>query len=201
MASNTVRFNVGGRHFEVSRALISQHSDTMLGKTVSEAWNEDPEEAVFIDRDGEIFAHLLNYIRYGSVELPLNVPKSMFDRELDFYGISSVESAVCQQSLAQVTNAFRKEFANAKSKNDMFLLALESQYQYGMKEPNSNGFVPVQISKGHEVYNERSLSSDENELFASYLQTYFGLRVATNSEVSYYLKPTTSGTFWVTEIS
>ena len=27
----TVKFNVGGKHFEVSRALIDEHSDTMLG--------------------------------------------------------------------------------------------------------------------------------------------------------------------------
>jgi len=52
------------RHFEVSRALINQHSDTMLEKSVSEAWNEDPEEAVYIDRDGNIFS-------YACVELHL----------------------------------------------------------------------------------------------------------------------------------
>ena len=53
---DTVKFNVGGRHFEVSRALIYEHSDTMLGKLVSDTWNEDPEEAVFIDRNGDIFS-------------------------------------------------------------------------------------------------------------------------------------------------
>ena len=62
---DTVKFNVGGRHFEVSRALIYEHSDTMLGKLVSDIWNEDPEEAVFIDRNGDIFVHVLDYLRYG----------------------------------------------------------------------------------------------------------------------------------------
>ncbi len=63
--SSTIKFNVGGRHFEVSRDLIDTHSETMLGKLVSDAWQEDPEEVVFIDRDGDIFAHVLNYLRYG----------------------------------------------------------------------------------------------------------------------------------------
>ncbi len=63
--SSTIKFNVGGRHFEVSRDLIDTHSETMLGKLVSDAWQEDPEEEVFIDRNGDIFAHVLDYLRYG----------------------------------------------------------------------------------------------------------------------------------------
>ena len=59
----TVKFNVGGRHFEVSRALIDE--DTLLGKLVSDTWNDDPEKEVFIDRDGDIFAQIMNYLRYG----------------------------------------------------------------------------------------------------------------------------------------
>lgn len=61
----TVKFNVGGRHFEVSRGLIEEHSDSVLGKLVSDAWTADPTAALFVDRDGDIFAHVLNYLRYG----------------------------------------------------------------------------------------------------------------------------------------
>ena len=63
--TNTIKFNVGGRHFEVSRDLLEGHSETMLGKLVSEAWQADPEERIFIDRDGDKFAHVLDYLRYG----------------------------------------------------------------------------------------------------------------------------------------
>jgi hypothetical protein len=63
--NNTIKFNVGGKHFEVSRDLIEAHSETMLGKLVSDAWQADPEETVFIDRNGDIFAHVLDYLRYG----------------------------------------------------------------------------------------------------------------------------------------
>ena len=62
---DTVKFNVGGRHFEVSRALVDEHSDTVLGKLVSDTWSDDSGNVVFIDRDGDIFAHILNYLRYG----------------------------------------------------------------------------------------------------------------------------------------
>ncbi len=64
-ATNTIKFNVGGKHFEVSRDLMEEHSETMLGKLVSEAWQQDPEEQVFIDRNGDTFAYVLDYLRYG----------------------------------------------------------------------------------------------------------------------------------------
>jgi len=76
--NTTVKLNVDGRYFEVSLSLIKQapHVDeTMLSRLVSKEWNnttnnDNPTQAMFIDRDGDIFAHVLNYLRYGSIELP-----------------------------------------------------------------------------------------------------------------------------------
>ena len=65
MAEATVKFNVGGKNFEVSRALIDEHADYFLRRLVPDTWNEDPSKVVCIDRDGDIFAHILNYLRYG----------------------------------------------------------------------------------------------------------------------------------------
>ena len=65
MAEDTVKFNVGGRHFEVSKSLIAGHQDTVLGKLVSDTWNADPGKAVFIDRSSDLFAQVLEYLRYG----------------------------------------------------------------------------------------------------------------------------------------
>jgi hypothetical protein len=75
---DTVKFNVGGRHFEVSRALIDQHPDTMLAKMISETWEKEPDNPIFIDRDGDMFDHVLNYVRYGSIDLPISIPRTMF---------------------------------------------------------------------------------------------------------------------------
>jgi hypothetical protein len=80
-----VVFNVGGKHFEVSRTVIDQHEDSMLARLVSETWIENPEQAVFIDRDGFIFAQILNY--HGSVSFPRTVWKSDFLRDLEYYAI------------------------------------------------------------------------------------------------------------------
>ena len=63
--ADTVTFDVGGKIHKVSRNLLDEHSDSMLSKLVSDAWDKNPVEAVFIDRDGDFFAHVLNYLRYG----------------------------------------------------------------------------------------------------------------------------------------
>ncbi|EJK50613.1 hypothetical protein THAOC_30353 [Thalassiosira oceanica] len=87
-AQATIKFNAGGRLFETSRSLFDQHEETMLGRLISETWLEDSTKPIFIDRDGDIFAQVLNFLRYGSVTLPSRIPKDMFLRDLDFFGIS-----------------------------------------------------------------------------------------------------------------
>ena len=88
-----IRLNVGGRHFEVSRSLIDQLG-SMLARLVSDTWNDDSDEVVFIDRDGDLFAQVLGYLRYGSVELPANVSRGAFRREMDYYGLAYDDAAV-----------------------------------------------------------------------------------------------------------
>ena len=83
----TIHFNVGGKHYEVSKSLVEQQADgTMLSRIVSDAWHGDPNEPVFIDRDGERFGYCLDYLRYGKVSLPITVPLGAWLRDMDFYG-------------------------------------------------------------------------------------------------------------------
>lgn len=60
----TIKFNVGGKHFEVSRDLIMKDkgNETMLSRLVSDTWLQDPEERVYIDRNGNNFEHVLDYL-------------------------------------------------------------------------------------------------------------------------------------------
>ena len=83
----TVKFNVGGKAFETARSLFRQHEDAMLARLVSDTWQADPTKPVFIDRSGTMFEFVLEYLRYGSITLPISVSKDMFLRDLDFYGI------------------------------------------------------------------------------------------------------------------
>ncbi|EJK44350.1 hypothetical protein THAOC_37119 [Thalassiosira oceanica] len=90
----TVKFDVGGRLFKTSRSLFDQHKETMLGRLISDTWLDDSTKPIFIDRDGDIFAQVLNFLRYGSVTLPNSIPKDMFLRDLDYFGISHESGTV-----------------------------------------------------------------------------------------------------------
>ena len=92
----TVKFNVGGKLFETARSLIDQHENTMLAKICSDRWLEDPNAVVFIDRDGDMFAQVLNYLRYGTISLPITINLDMFLRDLDYYGITPDEGSVLE---------------------------------------------------------------------------------------------------------
>ncbi|KAL7550700.1 hypothetical protein ACHAWF_013920 [Thalassiosira exigua] len=71
----------------------------MIGRLVLEAWQEDPKETVFIDRNGDTFAYVLDYLRYGSINLPITIPKTTFDRDIDYYGIKAAEGTIKQESV------------------------------------------------------------------------------------------------------
>jgi hypothetical protein len=103
----TVMFNVGGKAFETARSLFRQHEDTMLARLVSDTWQEDPTKPIFIDRDGDTFRSVLDYLRYGSITLPMTVSKETFLRDMNFYGIVHVEGTVKTTSeawAAQIDN-------------------------------------------------------------------------------------------------
>ena len=92
-SNSTVKFNVGGRHYEVSRALIEKFPSTMLARMTSETWQKDPEVTLFIDRDSDRFRFCLDYMRDGEVYLPHNVPKEGILLNLDFFGFEDVATA------------------------------------------------------------------------------------------------------------
>lgn len=200
--TDTIKFNVGGRHFEVSRALIDEKCpETTLGNIVSDARDEDPEKAVFIDRDGDIFACVLNHLRYGNVELPVAIPRRMFWRELDYYGIDDA-IATNEEYLAGLVREYshpveraQKHLARAQRDYNMFALAYECNGQFCRNAPGESdaGEVRVEIEIGVEhvlcQQADAVASSDEKRaLLDQFLDRHFGLAVVsfdTNDERGY----------------
>jgi hypothetical protein len=57
-ASTIVRFNVGGRIYEVAQSLLEQHPDTMLARIASDTWSprgvgDDDDDAKKVDSGGD----------------------------------------------------------------------------------------------------------------------------------------------------
>lgn len=95
-----VKFNVGGTKYEVSRSLLDRYKDCMLATICSESWSKTNQDAstedneIFIDRNGERFQYVLDYMRDGRVELPRSVSKSLFQADLDYYGLGFIEASI-----------------------------------------------------------------------------------------------------------
>jgi hypothetical protein len=133
--TDEVKLNVGGKYFEVSRSLVYQHSESMIGRLVSDTWlRKDSDKTIFIDRDGDMFGHVLNYMRYGSIELPASLPKSMFQRELDFYQLESSDDCIHQESPIATMKVLKNRVEEASLHHDMFVIAVNCYHQFMMAE-------------------------------------------------------------------
>jgi hypothetical protein len=69
----------------VARSLLALYPDTMIAKSASDQWQQDPKAEIFVERDGTLFQFVLSYLRDGKVCLPLTTAKTVLD-ELSYYG-------------------------------------------------------------------------------------------------------------------
>ncbi|KAL7524270.1 hypothetical protein ACHAXR_000503, partial [Thalassiosira sp. AJA248-18] len=176
----TIVFDVGGKTFKVSRSLIEQYDETMLGRLVSKTWQGDPNEPVFIDRNGDLFAHVLDYLRYGCIDLPLSTPRSNFIRELDFYGIYCDATDIKQDSPAAKLEDLKKIVEDAELHHDMFLIAVHVYHQF-MK--GGKTFVlrdedkeSIGLKRKPSDYHDKDFIPSRWAL-ESYLEDYYGLQM------------------------
>lgn len=90
-AADRIRFNVGGKIFETTSTTIANAGrDSMLGALLHDHWNVRPAAAVpeyFIDRNPACFGVLLDLLRSGELNVPINIPNKLLYREALFYGI------------------------------------------------------------------------------------------------------------------
>lgn len=125
------RFNVGGKRYEVSQLLLEQQPHTMLARLVSETWNQGKAEEIFIERDGERFRYVLDFLRDGKVELPISAdPKANIVAELVYFGIDCGDASSIQhiadrpaqylsqllESLNEVRDTINKSLAAANER-------------------------------------------------------------------------------------
>ena len=176
--SNTVKVvNVGGKHYEFSPSLVERIPESMLAALLSDTWRKsaDPSKPIFIDRDGEIFAHVLNYLRYGSIVLPVNVPREMYERELDYYGIPTDDS--CIQSLSSVgtMKIIKQTIRDAELHHDMLLIAATCYSKF------MSGRTTVQVRSGDIDLRHNPYYYDQGtamDVLNGYLSKFYGLRAS-----------------------
>lgn len=92
MKRNTVKFNVGGKVFELSRSLLDSFPDTMLYKAASLTWTKDnnDDDPIFIERNYDRFPYVLDYMRDRYISLPSFITKDSVLTELSYFGFDNV---------------------------------------------------------------------------------------------------------------
>ncbi len=74
-------------------------------ESTGELNSQNHDSAVFIDRDGQLFRFVLNYLRDGKVVLPIALDINTFFHELSFYGIEVKDEDYSNVSINMQANA------------------------------------------------------------------------------------------------
>lgn len=84
-----VVINVSGQRFQTWRSTLRKHPDTLLGNDhLLMCFYDDKRQEYFLDRDPEVFRHVLKYYQVGKLHVSHEDCLDLFYDELKFYGIS-----------------------------------------------------------------------------------------------------------------
>ena len=85
-----VIINVSGRRFQTRRSTLRKYPDTLLGSDqMLTGFYDHKKQEYFLDRDPEVFRHILSYYQGGKLHVSHADCLELFYDELKFYGISN----------------------------------------------------------------------------------------------------------------
>ena len=96
----TVTFDVGGQLHRITLAFLGMHQNVGCFRAAMSGYNPFDTSPIFIDRDGDLFRHVIQYLRCGEIDLPITVPMATFLRELKHYDICPRPGFVRQQRIS-----------------------------------------------------------------------------------------------------
>ncbi|XP_048881945.1 potassium voltage-gated channel subfamily D member 2-like [Brienomyrus brachyistius] len=87
--------NISGRRFQTWRNTLERFPNTLLGCTERDFFFHEETNEYFFDRDPELFRHILNFYRTGTLHYPRHECVSAYDEELAFFGIMPENMGDC----------------------------------------------------------------------------------------------------------
>lgn len=94
---DVINLNVGGQIYTTALGTLIRYPDSMLGSMFSGKFKVSTDKSgnFFIDRDGTLFRHIINYLRTGNLCLPASFDEfEQLKAEADFFQIPGFEEAV-----------------------------------------------------------------------------------------------------------
>ncbi|KAG7343115.1 BTB/POZ domain containing protein [Nitzschia inconspicua] len=197
MSTATIEFDVGGTPYKVSKSLVEQYPNSMLAAISSKRWKNDQDEegdegAIFIDRNGERFQYVLDYMRDSKVCLPLSIPKVQFLTDMEYYGLdvddknvklSVTDSDDMFYTLGNIRDHFNDLIREAELRYsdvaaEMFACVVAREFFFKLLDTNrwSSGWYPT-IQQPCQV--QVSYDQKQRHLTVNYIQVHlrkFGLK-------------------------
>ncbi|XP_071487647.1 uncharacterized protein [Diadema antillarum] len=103
--SEYIGLNVGGVLYRTCRSTLTRYPNSMLGAMFTSSMTpaaRDEHGNYLIDGDGEIFRHILNFLRRGDLCLPEGFRfLDLLQKEADFYQIQELSARICAYRLAE----------------------------------------------------------------------------------------------------
>ncbi|CAH1232504.1 KCTD21 [Branchiostoma lanceolatum] len=97
MSGSIVTLNVGGHFYTTARSTLTRYPDSMLGAMLIGDLEtlQDDQGRYFIDRDGTLFRHVLNFLRTNQLVIPEDFKElPLLEMEADFYQIQPLIEAI-----------------------------------------------------------------------------------------------------------
>nr|CDS28257.2 potassium voltage gated channel subfamily D [Hymenolepis microstoma] len=89
------RINVSGTIFETWQSTLDRYPYTLLGSSEREYFYNEVTHEYFFDRDPQVFRYILNYYRTGRLHFPKQECVSIYENELNFFGIRPDALEIC----------------------------------------------------------------------------------------------------------
>jgi BTB/POZ domain len=170
-SSTSIKFNVGGSIYQISKSLLDRYPDSMLASISSDQWREgsllngsDNKNEIFVDRNGERFQYVLDYMRDSRVELPLSIPRGQFVLDMEYFALDYDNSNITL-SVASPRDLFHslgryRDYFTEKSKE------IETRYKSVAAEKLANDIAKEYFSQYLE-HPKASLQPGQEKLFFS----------------------------------
>ena len=147
MSDEVVTLNVGGQLYTTTKATLTKYPDSMLGamfggQFISSTY--DAQGNYFIDRDGTLFRHVLNFLRSGRLCLPQKYgDMDLLEAEADFYQIPPLIVAVRDQRIAETKEKQGYYLEILDFEESAFFCRLYSDPPHGIRTELKNGGVVI----------------------------------------------------------
>ena len=139
--SSILRLNVGGVPYTTTKATLCRYPNSMLGAMFNGSMPTtlDEDSRYFIDRDGHLFVHILNYLRSARLALPdgFKLLEPLM-AEADFFQIEPL--------IQDLTDLKKQESANVESTTGRLMEVIEVRTGSTATMPTNNSRVKTIIS-------------------------------------------------------